>query len=173
MFRSLDVILRDPTKYADNDERQAQDDSISLVREYIVRVIRGEAGAATKWRFSKTGIALIGRAEQLQVVVSKPVFRQDICRDKSPKLVLKHLQTAGLLNLDRHQRIWVRRRFPKPLGHTRVVSIKPEIQRYQTRIEQVLSREVEREQQRRYRRVEQQRRKGAPDNIVPLFRLST
>jgi hypothetical protein len=160
----------DPRNYADNDERQAQDDSISLVREYIARVIRGETGAATKRQFAKTGIALIGRAEQLQVVVSKLVFRQVICRGKSPKLVLKHLRFACLLNLGRHQQIWVRRRFPKPLGHTRVVSIKPEIQRYQTRCEQLILRQMEREQQGRHRRIEQQRRKGAPDNIVPLFR---
>ena len=127
MFKSLDVILRDPANYADNEERQAQDNSIVLVREYIAHVMRDRTGAIGKRQFSKTGIALIGHAEQLQIVVSKPVFRQVICRDELQKLVVKHLRTAGLLNLGRHDRIWVWRRFPKPLGRVRVVSIKPAI----------------------------------------------
>ena len=97
-----------------------------------------------------------GRSNQLEFIIPKPVFRDQVCkRLEAQKTLLEDLRTVGFLNEGKNGKVYVRRKFAEPLDSARVVSLKPAIRTYKTSDEKQAA--VDREHRREDRRRQQYR----------------
>lgn len=119
-------------------------------------------------------LAHIRRRKLSEFILSRRQIRREFSSGEiSAKAVLERLRAAGLLNVTDDDELYVWRKFARPLGMARVVSIKLTILAYTTYTE---DEEEEEREERRSRRLAQRRsrrlRSGGGSsqyNVVPLF----
>ena len=187
-FGRVSVVSIKPRilKYRTDAETQADQEqaesNIRRVRDYLAQHEKMARSSAMRYAqrltrrqlFEMPLLAHIRRRKLSEFILSRRQFRREFSSGEiSAKAVLERLRAAGLLNVTDDDELYVWRKFARPLGMARVVSIKLTILAYTTYTED--EEEQEREE-RRSRRLAQRRsrrfRSGGGSsqyNVVPLF----